>query len=146
MTTYRQLPAVNRCIRRWRPFRTPTSPHITPNTHLGTLPPRSHPVLAILGISVRICAPGPLYSPLCPSLGPLLSVIATPQIHSVTPLDDDLRFGLGSLSPHLSSCQVHALTLSRMSLLLLAPVASSFPCCNFKTLFLALLFYLLEQY
>lgn len=46
-------------------FYTPTSTRITPRSHLGIMPPGSrdsHPVLAILGISVRSCAPlGPPY-------------------------------------------------------------------------------------
>ena len=59
-----QVPPWDQCIRRWRQFYTPTSTCITPSSNLGIVPPRSHPVLAIFGISVRSCAPlGPLTQP-----------------------------------------------------------------------------------
>jgi len=94
------LTAVDQCIRRWRPFRTPTSTHITPNTNLGHLPPRSHPVLAILGISVRSCSPlGPLTQP-CPSLGSGAFRYRNPTNLSPSHRHDDLLSGRS----HVSSC------------------------------------------
>jgi hypothetical protein len=54
-------------------FYTPTSTRITPRSNLGILPPRSHPVLAILGISVSqlrlLRTPCPARPALARSLG-----------------------------------------------------------------------------
>lgn len=100
-------------IRRWRIFYTPTSTSITPRSNLGILPPRSHPVLAILGISVRSCAP---LGPPCPagpalarSLGVGLSVIATPQI---SPSPCERRSPFRPLSRVLVSQVPHCLSQS----------------------------------
>lgn len=57
LTTYRHAYRRRPVHQKVALFHTPTSTHFTPNTNLGLLPPRSHPVLAVLGISVRICAP-----------------------------------------------------------------------------------------
>lgn len=90
-------------------FYTPTSTRITPRSHLGFMPPRSrdsHPVLAILGISVRGCAPlGPPY-PGGLALALPREKVGAFRYHNPTninPVGDDLLSGR-SLTYHVASC------------------------------------------
>jgi hypothetical protein len=97
------------------------------------MPPGSHHVLAILGISVRSCAPlGPLTQPR-PSLGKWGFPLSQPHKSLLDPVSDDLLSGRS----HVSSClRSTRRSHSRNSLVFLAPGATSFFLFfNFKTLF-----------
>ncbi|KAF8496485.1 hypothetical protein F5888DRAFT_1704246 [Russula emetica] len=92
------------------------------------MPPRSHPVLAILGMSVRSSAPlGPLTQPR-PSLGSGAFRYRNPTNLSVTTCDTLwATISFPAARSHVSSClRSHR---SRNSLMFLAPGATSFSCC-----------------
>jgi hypothetical protein len=137
LTTYpARLPPSNQCIRRWRIFHTPTSTHFTPKTNSGHLPPRSHPVLAILGISVSHLRP--LYSPYPPSWSLTAFRYRHPTNLSVT--YDDPPSGR---VPYALICPRVITVFLEGSLLLLAPAATSFSCCPLLKRYFAHLLFIL---